>query len=117
MLITLSEFPVLQVYFFELTSIEGVAKACHAASVTVSSVFVAGPINLIKVTGKQPSSTRGWLLADQLLEKRVFEVTSGWPIDGCELERSVVTGNGDCGRQEKRSSANVLNLNKVLIPQ
>ena len=38
--VTPSEFPILQVYFLELTSVVGVAEACRVGPVPVSSILV-----------------------------------------------------------------------------
>lgn len=50
LLICPCELPILKMYFFEATSVEGVSESHNPATVRVGSVLVSGTVNLIEVT-------------------------------------------------------------------
>lgn len=76
-LVAPSKFPVLKVYLFKFTRIEGIAETDNSAPINICTVFVSSSIYLVKVTGDQPFVSSGGLLLGQLLEEGILEVASG----------------------------------------
>ena len=70
--ITPSELAVLEMYLFKITSVDGVSKTDHPASIAITPIFVACFVYLVEVSRDQPTRARRRLRRHKLGKESIL---------------------------------------------
>lgn len=66
------EFSILDVDFLKLAKIEGVSESHNSATVSIWTILISSPVDLVKIARDEPPHIICWLLVLHFLEECIF---------------------------------------------